>query len=82
MFYLQQVCKKNCHLLLFLCYVGEIKMGKGRPKGTTKEITKSVQVAFRVTEDVKNKINERAKAKGYTFSQYMIYLIENDISHV
>lgn len=47
----------------------------GRPKGTFgayKDITKNVQIAFRVTEKQKSEIMKKAEDRGLSFSEYLL----------
>lgn len=55
----------------------KIEKKMGRPKGTFgayKDVTKNVQIAFRVTEEQKSKIMENAKEKGLSLSEYLVSL--------
>lgn len=53
---------------------GGKRAGAGRPKGTTgayKEVTRSKQVAVRLTSEEKKALEERAAAEGLTVSTYI-----------
>lgn len=47
----------------------------GRPKGSYgayKDVTKNVQIAFRVTEKQKSEIMKKAEDKGVSLSEYLL----------
>lgn len=53
---------------------GGKRPGQGRPKGTTgayKEVTKSLQVAVRLTAEEKAELERRAEKVGLTVSKYI-----------
>lgn len=53
----------------------------GRPKGTFgayKDITKNVQIAFRVTEKQKSEIMKKAEDKGVSLSEYLLSVAIGD----
>lgn len=60
---------------------GGKRAGQGRPKGTTgayKEVTKNLQVAFKLTADEKKQLEERAANAGLTVSKYIHQLVFGD----
>lgn len=57
---------------------GGKRAGQGRPKGSTgayKDVTKNLQVAFKLTAEEKKLLEERAKKNGLTVSRYIHRLI-------
>ncbi len=57
---------------------GGKRVGAGRPKGTTgayKEVTRNLQVAVRLTEDEKKRLEQLASESGLTVSKYIHKLL-------
>ena len=57
---------------------GGKRAGAGRPKGTTgayKEVTRNLQVAVRLTEEEKARLEQLAAESGLTVSKYIYRLI-------
>lgn len=53
---------------------GGKRSGQGRPKGSTgayKEVTKSLQVAFKLTAEEKKQLEERAAREEISVSKYL-----------
>ena len=57
---------------------GGKRTGAGRPKGTTgayKEVTRNLQVAVRLTQDEKARLEQLAAESGLTVSKYIHKLL-------